>query len=139
MVDKNGPAPKHNQKIGACWLWTGYRSTNGYGQINRGDHRIDYAHHVAFEIQNGTIDTNLDVMHECDNRPCVRGTHLVQGTRSKNIGDCVVRGRHFSPYRHRTHCKNGHLFTEEKRPDGEGRICRTCINDRARKYRKGRR
>lgn len=99
MVDKNGPIPEHRPNIGRCWLWTGYISTNGYGQINRGDHIVDYSHHVAFEMQKGVIRPGLDVMHACDNRACMRGSHLSQGTRRKNIRDCVARGRHFTPWR----------------------------------------
>lgn len=135
MVEKNGPVPDHRKKLGRCWMWTGCITPNGYGQINRGDHTIAFAHRVAYEIQNGKIEMGLDVMHECDNRACVRGIHLAQGTRSKNISDCVRRGRFVSHWGKRTHCKNGHLFTGEKKPGNQGRRCRTCIHDRDIKYR----
>jgi hypothetical protein len=32
-VNKNGPVPAHSPGLGPCWLWTGYTSGNGYGQV----------------------------------------------------------------------------------------------------------
>ncbi len=79
-----------------CWLWTGHISTNGYAQIwvmydGRG-HTIP-ASRVAYLLEHGALDRELLVCHTCDNPPCVRPSHLWQGTTAQNIEDCARKGR----------------------------------------------
>lgn len=134
MVDRGGPTPQHSPKIGNCWIFTGHIKPNGYGQM-RHERRGVYAHHVAFRVQNGEIYEGYNILHECDNRSCVRGSHLIQGTQKENLRQMVARGRHVSHWGRRTHCKNGHLFSGEKRRSDGARNCKICARDSARKYR----
>jgi hypothetical protein len=90
-VNKNGPVPKHNTKLGACWVWTGSLSKKGYGRFALG--RINkHAHRVSWWLSTGRWPTPC-ALHKCDNRACVRYSHLEEGDNKKNQKDCVARGR----------------------------------------------
>lgn len=92
-VNKAGPVPERFPHLGACWVWTG--STNGkYGKISLGRKGagVEYAHRVAWRLENGPIPPNMDICHRCDNPPCVRESHLFLGTRHDNMVDAGVKG-----------------------------------------------
>jgi HNH endonuclease len=77
-----------------CWIWTGHRS-NGYGSMTltrHGAHSPYGAHRIAYAIENGVTPAGLVVMHECDNKPCVRVSHLRIGTQKQNARDAWARG-----------------------------------------------
>jgi len=83
---------------GGCWEWQGSRSTNmGHGVIRngpRGGSHQTGAHRVSWELHFGPIPEGLDVLHTCDNPPCVRPDHLYLGTQADNNRDRDLRGRH---------------------------------------------
>lgn len=63
------------------------------------------------------------------------GGNLMYGTRSENIYDRVRHGTHHSAIK--THCKNGHEFTEANtRITKRGRTCRKCNSKPFRKFRR---
>ena len=112
-----------------CWEWTGARSKKGYGQfcvnkIAKSTHRISYV------IHKGEIPEGLMICHACNNPSCVNPNHLYAGTGKDNAQQAVVDGR-LAPQQ-KTHCINGHEFTEEntflrvRKGRGTTRVCREC-------------
>lgn len=100
-VDKSDPE--------GCWIWTGamvwsptrrkygYTTTYGYtfiGSRADGSLRMIHAHRLSWMIANGPIPEGMQVLHKCDNPPCVRPDHLFLGTKSDNSKDMVSKGRH---------------------------------------------
>ena len=74
-----------------CWVWIGAECT-GYGHfLFKSKARL--SHRVSFEFENGPIPDGLLVMHKCDNRKCVRPSHLMLGTHKDNTADMYAKGR----------------------------------------------
>lgn len=76
--------------MSACVLWTGARTPKGYGVV-RFDGRTVYAHRLAFYKIHGRWPKVC--RHTCDTPACVNTEHLLDGTQSDNLLDCVARGR----------------------------------------------
>lgn len=75
-VDKNGPVPEHAPELGQCWVWTGWKSSVGYGVfIPVLGGRIQ-AHNWAWINANGPIPEGSATHHVCENKLCCRPTHL---------------------------------------------------------------
>lgn len=81
-----------NNSLGDCELWPNYIAPNGYGQLSV-DGKTVYAHRAMWELVNGPIPVGQVVRHKCDNRGCVRLSHLELGTYQDNSDDCTSRGR----------------------------------------------
>lgn len=84
-----------------CWEWLAALDGRGYGKLligSRSDNSRRYvqAHRISFEIMNGPIPTGAVVCHRCDNKRCVRPSHLFVGSQAENVRDCVQKGRHGS-------------------------------------------
>ena len=84
-----------------CWLWMGYRMPRGYGQLSVDGRRV-LAHRRAWVLANGPIPDGSQVLHRCDNPPCVRPSHLFLGTHLDNIADRHTKGREAKGDRHGT-------------------------------------
>lgn len=85
-------------RSGDCWLWQGHCNNKGYGtilieKIGRRN-RSGYAHRIAYELYVGAIPPGLNVLHECDNPPCVNPAHLHLGTPADNMREMYQRGRY---------------------------------------------
>lgn len=80
-------------KTNECWVWLGTRTEFGYGQFRFEGHTRK-AHRVAWTLANGPVPNDRpNVLHRCDNPPCVRPEHLFVGTLSDNSQDCAAKGR----------------------------------------------
>lgn len=68
----------------SCWNWIGstFLST-GYGRFFYQGKAL-VAHRFVYQLINGAIDTNIMVMHKCNNKPCCNPLHLTIGTNSQN-------------------------------------------------------
>lgn len=76
-----------------CWEWRGAIHPGGYGVFGRAGGRTAPAHRAGYVFQVGPIPDGLCVCHHCDNRRCVRGSHLFVGTRDDNAQDAKNKGR----------------------------------------------
>lgn len=79
-------------KTNNCWEWMGGLFNTGYGGFKL-DKKMQKAHRVSWELNNGKIPEEVCVLHKCDNRKCVRPNHLFLGTQSDNIKDMISKGR----------------------------------------------
>lgn len=88
-------------KTEGCWLWMANRLPHkrDYGLIHEGGRgsRSLRAHRVSYELAYGPIPDGLDVLHRCDNPPCVRPDHLFLGTQLDNMRDMHRKGRQGPP------------------------------------------
>ena len=76
-----------------CLEFTGFCTRWGYGTIRGAHGKMQYAHRVAWELENGVIPSGLCVLHHCDNPSCSNPEHLFLGTNDENVADKVQKGR----------------------------------------------
>lgn len=82
-----------------CWPWTGARDQDGYGIFWDGTYRDNGAGHYVrvtrwtYEQFVGPIPRGRQLLHSCDNPPCVNVAHLSPGTSADNHAEREARGR----------------------------------------------
>ncbi len=90
---------------GECWEWRGVLASGGYGRLHTGPGtKYIRAHRFAWTLEHGPIPKGMDVLHKCDNPPCVRCLFL--GTQL----DTSLPAAHGSIYRCSRFATNGILF-----------------------------
>ncbi len=85
-VNRDGPVAPN---LGTpCWLWTGARDGNGYGQlrVGSGKGKLKPAHRLAYEFSCGSIPVGQRIDHMCrrGHLACVNPAHLRAVPHKKN-------------------------------------------------------
>lgn len=116
---------KFVEKADGCWKWTGPK-WKGYGMLGK-----TRAPRFSYELHHGPLFPGWVVCHRCDNPECTNPAHLFAASQQANLKDMRAKNRDF--WRNRTHCKNGHEYTERntrivKKEKTTYRVCRTCEN-----------
>jgi hypothetical protein len=141
-VDRSGPIPKERPELGQCWQWRGTvakrlgkdasRRINHapYGKFHLGEGRIA-AHRHAYELVVEPIQAGMQLDHLCRNTLCVNPNHLEQVTSRENARRGNVGKATAERQRARTHCKNGHEYTDEntrwRTSPNTGEPFRVCV------------
>lgn len=108
-----------------CWPWIGARSKQGYGNFLLASHTIG-AHRMALAVEQGigVPDGRMEIDHTCENEPCCNPSHLQWVPREGRINTVLHNERRFGE---RTHCANGHPWTEQNvYRRGKYKGCRPC-------------
>jgi len=80
------------KKEDGCWVWTGKKGQDMYGQISVNGKR-KRAHRVSFELFKEKILPGMLILHSCHNTLCVNPDHLRQGTVKENSNDMIAASR----------------------------------------------
>ena len=114
-----------------CLEWTGWCTAPGYGSTAFHDATIPPHRLVAILAVIGPIPDGMQVLHSCDNPPCMNPRHLSLGSGQENMQQAVERGRHYEA--EKTHCDRGHeLAGENVRHENGRRHCNVCARARHR-------
>lgn len=118
----------HPEPMSGCWLWTAGTDSSGYGSFYLDGHYLG-AHRVAYR-RLVREPGKLQIDHLCRTPLCVNPDHLEAVTQTEN----VRRGNAGLKNRSKTHCRNGHPYTEENiiNPKPGERRCLTCHRKHAR-------
>lgn len=120
----------HVERTSTCWLWTGCRNNQGYGDT-KAFGKSELAHRRSYVLLVGDIPPGLELDHLCRVQACVNPAHLEAVTHAENIR----RGLAVKPKP--SACPRGHDYTEATAyvTTTGSRYCRICKNERARRAR----
>jgi len=104
---------------------------DGYAEITIGGRKV-LIHVFAYTAFRGPVPDGFQLDHLCRNRKCGNPFHLEAVTPQVNTLRSNAPSAHHA---HKTHCVNGHEFSEENTYlyKGKWRVCRICKNARQKK------
>lgn len=118
---------------GTCWIYTGWRSPEGYGIVkvtdpSTGQRKHFRAHRFVYEQLERTISENWHLHHKCENTSCVAPWHMDMVTPEVHAMERHVTI--FTKKRDATHCPQGHPYEGDNLvlDKRNRRICRICKN-----------
>lgn len=79
-------------KTDDCWIWVAGLSPDGYGKFKSGG-RTYRSTRFLWAHLHGEIPEGMHVLHDCDNKRCVKPDHLHLGTNIDNMREGVERCR----------------------------------------------
>lgn len=111
--------------LDGCWEWNA-ASRNGYGCISV-DGTLEVAHRFSYRVFNGELKDELHVHHTCENRSCIRPSHLQAVTHYDHIVK-LTPGTFGYECSRKTHCPQGHPYNLENTyiDSYNKRYCRAC-------------
>lgn len=86
----------------ACYIWQACLNSTGYGQFYwpdpdlpkpRGGGRSTSANRASYILFVEDLLPEERACHKCDERLCVRPSHLFRGTAADNMQDMIAKGR----------------------------------------------
>jgi hypothetical protein len=85
-------------KSGSCWTWKGRRLPSGYGSYCYQNWTVPAHRFSYFAVKLGYYPapksiSGMDVCHSCDNRSCVRPSHLSLKPHAANQLEMKAKGR----------------------------------------------
>lgn len=111
-----------------CWIWQGYISKSGYGQISI-KKKSYKAHRLSYQEFKGSIPAGLEIDHLCRVRNCINPGHLEAVTKKENI----LRGTSFAATNaKKATCPLGHTYDHKT---VSGRVCSTCVKKKSATWR----
>lgn len=86
--------PDRPEEPDKCWTHNGSKGSHGYPQATSANRAVStLAHRRSWELSVGPIPDGMFILHKCDNKECVRPSHLYLGTHTQNMLDIVTRKR----------------------------------------------
>jgi hypothetical protein len=79
-----------------CIEWTAACNKAGYGMFVWSG-KTTLTHRLAWRMAKGDIPEGMNVLHSCDNPPCLNPEHLFLGTLGDNNRDRHAKGRSAGP------------------------------------------
>jgi HNH endonuclease len=120
-----------------CWNWIGSRDKLGYARMIY-DGKQESVHRVSAHVfLRFDLNSDLHVLHRCDNPPCFNPKHLFIGTHLDNMKDKSAKGRHNN--QKKKSCPQGHVYDSMNtcvKPSEGRRRCRICMREQRRNYRR---
>jgi hypothetical protein len=111
----------HVEKTDTCLLWTGCKTSNGYGRF-KVDGKTVVAHKWLWEQENGPVPDGLQLDHLCKVKHCVNLDHLEPVTPREN------KMREHNPL-----CPQGH--SKDFINSNGWLVCSTCAREATRRWR----
>jgi HNH endonuclease len=122
LIDQTVLGPT-DPELGTCWRFTG--TTTPYGRIAKA--QDSYTHRLGWNLLRGPIPEGMELQHRCGIYACWNPDHLEPVTHAENVA-----------HRRKSHCKRGHLLSNENvriNPRTGTRSCRACLREDQRRLR----